>query len=204
MKEHEKSRTNLTVENKLIAGRIHDILSRHKAAYDCGPVLDFYSPYPKDTDISLCFVTEKAGESVDEIFIKVPDGLTSPLFALKLGTVNRRTEREVTSPYGNLPAAVIGANGILYEIENTYLFDSNGRAVKIEQIWDSQKESLDDYLDEMGCISEEKDQLKKLNFIPAEGETITNLSPGDYEQVFYYLDKIDSGEYKLRRQLQLS
>lgn len=201
MKEHEEGKKDLTEENKLIARRIFDILSRYDAANNNGAILDFYSPHPNETNISLCFVFEKAGEEVDEIFIKVPHGLTSPLYALKLETRNCRTERQVTSPYGNLPAAVIGSNNKLYQVENAYFFDSNGKAVKIEKILDLQDEgeSLDDYLDLSEYTNEEKGQLKRLDIVPAEGERITKLSPGDYEQMFYYLDKIDSGEYKPRR-----
>ncbi len=142
---------------------------------------------------------EKEGEEVVELDFKVPPGLTRTIYYFEINPAREsRTEHQPTSQYGNLPSRVIGLDDKLYQIRNVYLFDSNGKAVKVEVVSTDQEdeESLNEYLAEDGYSDEEKEKLKRLDFIPTEEQRTIPLRPGDYEQVLYFLDKIDMGEYR--------
>ena len=207
-KEFDNSARNLELEaeNRLIVNRIKGILLRNMVNISdpSGPILDFHSPHNQITVALAAITKDWEDRIVDELWFTVPPGLTFLSYCLKIEPITKKEtiERMFTSVHGNLPSRIIGSDNYLYEIENAYLFDSNGKAVKIERITRAHDDdqSLDEVLNSSGYSEEEKERIKRVNFIPIEEgdnmERTVPLSSGDYEQVFYYLDKIDSGEYK--------
>ena len=205
-KEFDNSARNLELEaeNRLIANRIKGILLRIGVdiTNPSSPITDFYDPNGQIVVALAAITKEWEGTTMDELWFEVPSGLIFPSYCLKIEPTRKgRVERMFTSVHGNLPSRIIGSDNYLYEIENTYIFDSNDKALKSELIsrLHDDDESLDEVLNSSGYSEEEKAQIKRLDFIPIEEdseERTVPLTSGDYEQVFYYLDKIDSGEYK--------
>lgn len=96
-----------------------------------------------------------------------------------------------TSIYGPLPEAVVGADGELYFISNYYIFNSEGKAMKVEDIYKNPDEgTLEEKLDNWGLKIED---TKKLDFSPREVEMVVLLEGSDYEKLGWILSQIESG-----------
>lgn len=195
----------LEEQNRLIAKRINGILSKsldlRKDSGEAEDMLDFSDPNDLQNPIvSLCAVIEKKEGWEDQLFVTVPDGLTFPVYAFMLSphAQSNRAELRATTKYGWMPIKVIGLDNKYYEINNIFFLDSNGKAVKVEHIWCLQQEdeTLESVFDEYEFSEEEKQQIKRLDFVPGEEERTVKLGGGDYENILYYLDKIEAGEYK--------
>lgn len=196
-------------KNRLMANRIRGILLRHNKNPDkpYANIVGFRDPNDRIASKSISLTTivvEKEGDEVDELYFNVPPGLSRPAYCLQIDlSPKARPEAKATSQYGILPAAIIGPNDRFYRVDNFYIFDSNGRSVKIERIDSLQDESedLNSYLKDFEYSDEEKSRLKKVNFIPTEGQRIVPLSAEDYRQISDLLDKIDMEEYKIEGKL---
>lgn len=98
-----------------------------------------------------------------------------------------------STPYGRLPEAVLGKDGVVYYFYNSYVFDQKGRAKKIETV--DREDDLNPF-NEVYC-EEDRRFLKRLDFIPDLNDTrLVDLEPGDYEKIMGILNEIENGVRK--------
>ncbi len=109
------------------------------------------------------------------------------------------SEFDASTIYGILPNQIIGSDGLLYRVDNTYCFNRYGQGLKIEEISGGVDfEMLKLYCGEGYCrLSEQK--LKRVDFVLSEEHSrVMPLAPEDYTKINRMFEQIDAGLYKFR------
>lgn len=99
---------------------------------------------------------------------------------------------QVSTPYGELPEYVVGKDGRLYSLGNTFLILPDGRIFKYETIQD-----WTDVLD-LGDLEPERQELvKKLDFVPREEDSrVVGLSEADFQALESHVRQIEEGVWE--------
>lgn len=202
----ETKEKHLEETNRSIALRISNLLKVHDKTPGLGKYFHisnimFINPNAENQDKRV-FLTayEKAVEAEEVAPQEVLDGLVSPIYAFGLSSDAKPVR--VTSQLGVVSNLVIGSDNNLYHAINTIVFDSDGKALKVEEFVSAKMEetaTLEEQLDRMigrSKAEQIRDQIDKLETVPSTEPRIVPLAPGDYENISHYLDKIDSGELK--------
>lgn len=180
-------------ENKKIAGRIHSLIAgAHGSPFivvEPGePRQDarFRSKQNPGEDFSL-FASYTPDDSI-AMSLAAPPDFTQPFYHLVY--FNQIKKHLVTSPYGSFPENIIGLDNRLYTVNNLYFFSAEGKARKLELIFE------DDLLSNEEVRDRELDGAQRVSFIPQEEDSrYVDLEPGDYEKIDYLLTQAETGEF---------
>ncbi len=103
-----------------------------------------------------------------------------------------------TTPYGIMPAIIIGQDNKLYRSDTFYLFSRDGQGKKYEWIHLDDDDANDKESQKYIKATEEASGAKipQVDFVPSESDSrFVDLDPGDYEIVFGVLKQLESGEF---------
>ncbi len=140
---------------------------------------------------------DKKGEDEEKEgdFAYLPSSSNSPSYLFEIGW-----PEQVSTPYGSLPHMVLGADNKLYMFEASYILNQQGQAVKIEKIIClTDCVGPKDLEDWVKIATGTDGKIPKVEFTPSEKDAgAFPLEAGDFEQIGFFLKKIENGEFKER------
>lgn len=200
LRGHEKGTEAI---NALITNRMRGIILRNTPHLEdlYTKTLDFKNSSHERSLLITALRVEDEGTRLDELWFNVPTGLVYPALCFMVQpSSNARIQHQSTTRYGTLPSLAIGSDNVVYDIDNAYIFDANGKSVKIENVETYQDtdlgETAEEYLNDRGLPKKEVEQIKKLDFVPTREQRTVPLQASDFKKIIGYLNKIDAGVYK--------
>ncbi len=191
-------------ENKKIADRIRIIVAKYKRK-DLTPE-DFpntnivlTSELAPNIDLQLADGLVREWKLQDSVIKVLPEGFPewfnfpNYFFAVSYSK-EKRDQGASTTKEGILDSYFVGADGEVYSTRNTLTFNLEGQAIKSENIHQVNKDQFSYFKPPIN-----PEDFRRVDFIPQEGLSFVPLAPGDYENVYTYLDRVDSGEFRLER-----
>lgn len=152
--------------------------------------------YHLDLDIAYSPKVRKGGYgNLDSL----PANLMMELPLISVFDWDNDQPRQVTTPFGIVPRFIIGSDGMFYTIQNYYFLNSEGQAVKVEEISQAQgkNQTLEEALKDFG----DEGEVVRVPFSPrrrgrGSWRVAVGLRGGDLEKLGFLASEIENGQFK--------
>jgi len=129
----------------------------------------------------------------------LPEGYKYPVYIIREVMHNEydnSPEFDITTIDGKFPNKILGDDGLLYYLHNTFCFNLLGQGLKIEEI--VRGGTLDQEYDGE-CLELAKQKLKRVDFVPREEDSrVMPLDGEDYRKIDKMFEQINAGLYRYR------
>lgn len=206
----EGSSEHLKQEGRVIVQRITKILAE-KMKSSNGQFN--FSPQPPRPDhkwitLGIAYSADEAHENI--MPTELPEGMEFPEYTLTLDIIYPLDKEAIASmlhirtKLGVLPQFFIDKKNYLYEFRERFVFDKDGNAKRKCFIYTAGPITERGMIDEAEDINEIIDMLPKLE-LDIENprlydEGFSDLKPGDYEKIGFFLNAIERGEFDSPKQ----